>query len=198
MLSGNQPRQSAVTRHRRSTDLVADVLELTAECGLQLDIGASEPPAEFRIEVTDAPASALEIVADCPVQLAFGPGPAPVELDIDTRNPEAGPPGPPGPAGVAGPPGPQGTPGAPGAPGPAGPPGPAGTGARFSAVIGDGFTASFDVYHGFGVLDVVTQVVELPGGAQVVPDIAAPDPNYVRVMFARPPAFQQFRVTVTT
>lgn len=94
-----------------------------------------------------------------------------------------------GPVGPVGPAGPVG---------PVGPPGASGNGLRFTQLLGDGFTTTFEVSHGFSVREVGTEVIEESTGQQVTADVLLLDANYVRVGFAHPPAYQQFRLIVST
>lgn len=66
----------------------------------------------------------------------------------------------------------------------------------FSATIGDGIAATFNVVHSLNTTDVMVQVYDVANGDQWLTEISTNGVNTVDVSFGFIPTLNQFRVQV--
>lgn len=67
---------------------------------------------------------------------------------------------------------------------------------KYTISIGNGSATEFSVTHGLGTLDVTASLREPSTGDWVITDIKTVDSNNIKLLFAQPPAANQYRLTV--
>lgn len=67
---------------------------------------------------------------------------------------------------------------------------------KYTANIGNGTATEFTVTHGLGTKDLALGIEEVATGEMVFTDVQKIDTNSIKLLFAQPPASNQYRLTV--